>query len=174
MKCNNQDRLYPHHDSNPGYVLSQQRQDQNVLSHSSNVQTKWIQWAAPLNIQDSLSNWRLTHIRGFMEFSWLTWVFRLVHSVSGHNDREAYPRHFYRYNRTLNCPTCNGEASQTLSCGGSTGILWNIISRYEHWIKSFLDNAIDTGNVASRSVYGFTTVRDRKRMTAIKNVECVQ
>jgi len=92
----------------------------------------------------------------------------------GHNDREAYPRNFYRYNRTLNCPTCNGEASQTLSCGGTTGILWNIISRYEHRIKSFLDNAIDTGNVASRSVYGFTTVRDRKRMTAIKNVECVQ
>lgn len=53
------------------------------------------------------------------------------------------------------------------------GTLFHVTS-YEHWIKSSLDNAIDVGNVASRSVYGFTTVSDRKRMMAIKNAECVQ
>ena len=82
MKRNNQDRLYPHQDSNPRYVQSQQRQDHNVLSQTSNTETKWIQWREPLNIQDSLSNWKQTHIRGFAELSWLTCVFRLAHSVS--------------------------------------------------------------------------------------------
>jgi len=157
-------------------VQSQQRQDHNVLSQSSNIETKWIQWTAPLNIQDALSNWWQTHIRGCTEFSWLTCVFRLAYSVSAITTVRPTSDIFIATAEHWTVPVVmerlhKRSAAEELQ--EFYGTLFHVTS-YEHWIKSSLDNAIDIGNVASRSVYGFTTVRNRKRMRVIKNAECVQ